>query len=168
MPRLTLLTALIVLALPACAPATISPPAEPTHPRSHTFDASYEEVWDRAVDWFSESNIPIRQIERASGLIASEHQLGADEDLIDCGDIDPGDNILQRSERTANMNVRVREADDGVLVQIDVFGRGSFTFHDPMINATNTLEAPRCVSTGEVERWLVDYIEDALGGDAAG
>ncbi len=155
---------IVSLLLGACAPASINPPAEPTHETSRTFDASYGEVWDAAVDWFSESNIPIGQIERASGLIASEHELGTDDALIDSGQIDPGDSRLLGSDRTANLNVRVRETDDRVLVQIDVFGRGQFTFRDPMTNATNTIGAPRCESTGEVETWIFEYIEDSIHG----
>ena len=149
-----------LLLLGACAPASISPPAEPSHQTSRTFDASYDEVWDATVDWFSESNIPIHQIERASGLIASEHDLGADEALIDCGDIDPGHWRLVGVNRTANVNVRVREAEERVLVRVDVFGRGSFTFRDSMTNALSTIEAPRCESTGEVESWIFEFIED--------
>ena len=155
-------TLLPLMLIGACAPASISPPVEPTHETSKIFDSSYDQVWDAAVDWFSESNIPIRQIERASGLIASEHELGADDALINCGQIDPGDNRLIGADRTANLNVRVREADESVLVQVDVFGRGQFTFRDPMTNTTNTIAAPRCESTGEVESWLFEYIEDSV------
>ena len=152
------------LLLGACAPASISPPAEPTHETARTFEASYDEVWDAAVDWFSESNIPIGQIERASGLIASEHQLGADDALINCGQINPGDRRLVGADRTANLNVRVRESDQSVLVQVDVFGRGQFTFNDPMTNTRNTITAPRCESTGDVESWIFEYIEDSVQG----
>lgn len=148
----------------ACSAATIAPPGEPTHQTAHTFAASYDEVWEAAVDWFSESNIPIGQIDRTSGLITSEHRLGADDEMLDCGEIDSGDWILVGSERTANLNLRVRDADEGTRVQLDLFGRGSFTFRNPMNNNRTPIEAPRCESSGVLESWVFDYIGESVGG----
>lgn len=164
MTRFIPLTILAALHVGACVPPSITPPAPPTHEVSRAFAGSYDAVWDGAVDWFSESNIPIGQIERASGLITSEHRLRADEELIDCGNVDSGNSMLVDSDRTANLNVRVRETEAGILVQVNVFGRGRFTFHDPLTNSTSAVEASRCESSGAVEAWLFDHIEESLGG----
>jgi hypothetical protein len=154
---------LITVFASGCATASVTPPQQPTHETSHVFQASYDDIWERAVDWFSESNIPIRQIEKASGLIASEHRLGADDEMLDCGEVSSGDEILRDSERTAHLNVRVRRAGDDVRVQMDVFGRAHFIFFNPMLSSTNRLEVPRCESTGELEDSLFRYIRASLG-----
>lgn len=150
-----------LIVVPSCTPPQIEPPAAPQHERTMTFEKPFDEVWTAVVDWFSESNIPIQQIERASGLIASEHRLGADEGLIDCGSVSSGDWTLVDSSRTANMNVRVREAGAGVTVTADVFGRGSYTFANPM-SPSNRQSVPvdRCESTGGLEAALFEYISD--------
>jgi hypothetical protein len=73
------------VALSACAPTVVPPEPLPQDQTTRTFDRSFDQVWTLVVDWFAESNIPIRQIERASGLIASEHRLGADDHFLNCG-----------------------------------------------------------------------------------
>jgi len=164
MSRLIPFAILVALLSSACATASISPPAEPTHETAYTFDGSFDDVWEAAVDWFSESNIPIGQIDRSSGLITSEHRLGADDEMIDCGEVNPGDWILVATERTLNVNLRVRNADPGTRVQLDVFGRGSFSFRNPLNNQVSSIEAARCHSTGALESWVFEYVQESLGG----
>jgi hypothetical protein len=63
------LAAFLVL-LPACYKYQPPPPAEPRD--ATPVDASMGKTWDAVIDLFAARNIPIRTIERASGIIATE------------------------------------------------------------------------------------------------
>jgi hypothetical protein len=78
--------------------------------------------------------------------------------------VESGNHVLQGAERTANLNMRVRNVDEGAIVRTDVFERGSFTLYYPMLGATHSIEAPRRVGTGEVERRLIGCIEGPAEG----
>jgi hypothetical protein len=78
------LAALLLLLL-ACVKYQPPPPAQPrdgTH-----VPASMGQTWDAVIDLFAQRNIPIRTIERASGIIATEGlNVGEDGKLwADCG-----------------------------------------------------------------------------------
>jgi len=53
--------------------------------------------------------------------------------------------------------------DPGSRIQLDVFGRGSFTFRNPLSNNTSSIEVPSCESTGALESWVFEYIQGSLG-----
>jgi hypothetical protein len=79
------LAAFLVL-LPACYKYQPPPPAEPRN--ATPVNASMGETWDAVIDLFATRNIPIRTIERASGIIATEGLRVEPEDgakWADCG-----------------------------------------------------------------------------------
>jgi hypothetical protein len=67
------LAALAAISLTACAKI---PPAQPPGPaptrEALTVNASFGRTWDAVIDYFARNNIPIRTIERASGIIAAD------------------------------------------------------------------------------------------------
>lgn len=64
--------AAVVLLLPACYSYKPPPPAPLTPREALEVDASQGQTWDAVIDFFAARSIPIRTIERASGLIASD------------------------------------------------------------------------------------------------
>jgi hypothetical protein len=60
---------LVLAAITACVPA---PPAAPAPHTAMEVSASFGRTWDALIDEFSQRNIPIKTIERASGLIATD------------------------------------------------------------------------------------------------
>lgn len=76
--------ALVSLAAAACVTAPATAPERAATPVS----ASTGKTWDAVIDVFAERNIPIRNMERASGFIATE-PMGVDpregEKWADCG-----------------------------------------------------------------------------------
>ena len=71
-----------------CAACVTYTPPPPPPPREATqVIASFGQTWDAVIDEFADRNIPIRTIERASGLVATE-QLTVSPDVsgdADCG-----------------------------------------------------------------------------------
>lgn len=163
MKKLLTAAALSVL-VAGCAAPSVTPPSASSGDHVDTYRADFLEVWEHAVDWFAINNIPIKNIERDSGIISSDYSLGSDFSQVDCGTVDPGGmHILIDQSVTANINVLVRERSGEVSVQPNVFGQGVFTFRNSWDNRlTETLRVDRCVSTGELERSLHSHIQSRM------
>ncbi len=102
MPRLA---APLLLALIGCSQFTPPAPATPRMPSP--VPASFGRTWDAVMDEFADRNIPIRTIERASGLIATEQLTVSNRDtaVADCGRVG---HYPPRSPTHAIYNVLVR------------------------------------------------------------
>lgn len=155
-----ILTATAISALLAgCAGPSLQPPAASTTNHSETYAAEFDQVWESTVDWFATNNIPIKNIEKDSGIIGSEYSLGSNYSQVNCGAFDPGSShVLYDQSVVANINVLVRESASGTSVQPNVFGNGTFTLRDIWYGIPTTMKADRCVSTGELERDLHRYL----------
>lgn len=147
-----------------CAAPSVTPPHPTADSPARDYNAEFSEVWEHSVDWFATNNIPIKNIEKDSGIISSDYSLGSNFTQLDCGTVDPGGmHALIDSDVTANINVLVRDRNNGVTVQPNVFGQGRFVFRNAWdYSILQTLRAERCVSTGELERSLHNYIENHL------
>lgn len=60
----------ITLTIAACATL---PPAPATRPDTEV-NASFGKTWDAVIDYFARGSIPIKTIDRASGIVAAEAQ----------------------------------------------------------------------------------------------
>jgi hypothetical protein len=58
------------LVLVGCAP--FQPPPPPAPRTGTVVDVSFSKAWDAVIDIFSEKNIPIKTMDRSSGLIVAE------------------------------------------------------------------------------------------------
>lgn len=150
-------------ALAGCAGPSVTPPGAAPSDQSQVYSADFDRVWENTVDWFAVNNIPIKNIEKDSGIIGSEYSLGANYSQVDCGTVDPGDmHILQDVSVVANINVLVREASGGTAVQPNVFGHGKATLYDALNSRPATLKLEDCISTGELEESLHQYLNTQL------
>ena len=146
-----------------CAMPSIQPPADNNRDYQETYQAGFTEVWESTVDWFAINNIPIKSIEKESGLIGSDYALGADFSQVNCGKVDPGGmHVLQSQNVVANINVLVRDQPNGVTVQPNVFGQGTFTLRDVWYGIPKVIKADQCVTTGELEHSLHQYLKAHL------
>lgn len=57
-----------IVLLAACVPPPSAPPPRP----DTQVNASFSRVWDAVVDRFARSSVPVKTIDRSSGLIAAE------------------------------------------------------------------------------------------------
>ena len=79
--------ALFVLALGLVVScAAYKPPKTYQFDKTQTINKSFDEVWGKIIQWFGNNNSPIKTIEKASGLIATEYHLKADmiKQSVDC------------------------------------------------------------------------------------
>lgn len=116
--------AAFLVLLPACYRYQPPPPAEPRD--ATTVDASMGATWDAVIDLFATRNIPIRTIERVSGIIAAD-LLSVDSanglKWADCGSF----GSRQISPNTAISNVLVRGDSTSSTVRTSVrWSRRSF------------------------------------------
>lgn len=146
MSRLLVL-ALAAIVVSACA--TYQPPTEFAGDREAIADRPFNAVWEDLVEWFANNNIPIRNLDKASGLIATEYRLGASGQYIHCGTLGTYDQ-LQRADLNVNVLVRPAEA-GGTRVRANVFGTA--TIANQMI--APAIRNVDCTSTGSLERSIL-------------
>lgn len=113
MPRSFALV-LVTVAVTACVAAPIAPPVARS---GTTVNASFGKTWNGIIDVFATKNIPIKTIDRSSGIIVTE-QLAANglTDMADCGSMAGGGSRL--SPTHASYNVLVRGDSSSSVVKV--------------------------------------------------
>jgi hypothetical protein len=109
---------LLVGAALSSACSAYKPPAPPTPREATEVAASMGNTWDAVIDMFAARNIPIRTIERASGIIATDQLSVGDEGWrwADCGQ----HNGTTLSPDAAIYNVLVRGDSTSAVVKATV------------------------------------------------
>ncbi|CAM9359199.1 unnamed protein product [Ectocarpus sp. 12 AP-2014] len=163
MKNKVILTAISAMLLAGCAGPSYQPPSSQEKNFTQSYNADFDKVWEATVDWFAINNIPIKNIEKDSGIIGSDYSLGSSYTQVDCGVISPGDmHVMYDQTVVANINVLVRETSSGANVQPNVFGNGTFMIRDVLNNIPKTMRADRCVSTGELENSLHRHLSSSI------
>ncbi len=85
------------------------PPKTYNFPTEMEFDKTYDEVWTRVISLFADAGIPIKTLDKASGLIATESNLGAQEfaTVMDCGTPASDLNVYKFENQLGKFNVQV-------------------------------------------------------------
>lgn len=147
----TLIATLVVASLAGCS--TYKPPVDHHPVTSRTYALSYDQCWNGIVDWFAENSIPIKTIDKASGLIATEYNLSNRiHGTYDCG-TDGYDQTIGK-EKLASFNVIVRKVGDSVRVNVTT----TFTTTISNVYAKTPPEPLTCTSTGKLESMILDRI----------
>lgn len=109
--------------------------AYPTPPIITTSDKSFDKVWDNTVDYFAQHGIPIRIIDKASGLIVSDKAKlsWSFEDkngklfkkdafvVLKKMSADYSDKPFKPQEVTGEWNIRVRASGNGTLINVNLY-----------------------------------------------
>jgi len=128
-----------------------------TMPKQHLIanekkiSSDFDNVWQAVVSFFAENNIPIKTIEKASGLLMAESQVFP-ENWIDCG---KAGMFELRTTPTGVFNVYVRDLGDG---SIDVQINSSYQCIRWDTYNNRSLGSMACYSTGIFEELLLDEI----------
>ncbi len=146
----------VVLLLPACYSYKPPPPAPLTPREALEVDASQGQTWDAVIDFFAARSIPIRTIERASGLLAS-----------DALSIGPGEAVWASCGVFANDTLRPNWAIYNVLVR----GDSTFSTIRTTVRWTYVEEkenrSRECTSTHVWERQMEDEVKSKAEGEAS-
>ena len=121
--------------------------------------SDFQKTWNAVIDFFAENNVPIKTIDKSSGLIYAEHQIFP-ETWIDCGQPSAYEGF---SDYTGNFNVLVRGVDDSIQVRVTAtFGTGVWS--TTLMGTKKSFKENRTsYSTGVIEQALLDYIEERAG-----
>lgn len=106
--------------------ACVQPPqSAPLVRTGTTVQSSFTKTWDAVIDLFADRNIPIRTIDRSSGLIATDvlSATGADKTWADCGSAMQG--IVVPDKATYNVLVRGDSSHSTVKVTVRWVGTAS-------------------------------------------
>ncbi len=145
-----------MLALTGCA--TYEPPVDSGVANTKAVSKSFDDVWSKATEWFANNNVPIKNIVKDSGLIATDYRLGTNATFIDCGKVGTYEAF---GDKSLNINfiakkVSALETD----VRLNVFGTARVETADLYGRSTGAGKTIDCVSTGSLETALFDYISN--------
>lgn len=118
-----------------------TPPAPPSPRVGTPVSASFDKTWSAVIDVFAARNIPIKNMDKSSGFIATEEMsvpgsnARTQNPLADCGKTGIG---TYWQPTNANYNVRVKPEGSGSSVQITVFWKSVLGSPAPTVNCTST------------------------------
>lgn len=155
-----LIPSIVMLALLGCS--SYQPPKQYTIESERLYNLDYENTWQRVISVFTEYNIPIRNMDKSSGLITTEHNLGASVGgYADCGQ--PAQSIYTyKFENTVlNMNIVVTKINERqTKVRVRVFPKTEYAAYEyknyRYYKVSSTILD--CASTGKLEKSILDYI----------
>lgn len=92
-----------------CEPPTPSAPRKPVE--TEIVEAPLDAVWDATVEWFATRGLPIKNIDKTSGLLATEHVMptAQAETVMSCGTPGPKPNgKVEHADHRTHFNVLLR------------------------------------------------------------
>lgn len=125
---------------------------------SRVYAMTFDDAWAKAVKWFAINNSPIKNLDKSSGLIATEYGLSTEwQGLCDCGEPGSGQRI---TKQRGNFNVLIEaRGASGVEVTVTLFIKAVLIAPAPYGSYEQLRFDIDCVSTGALESELLDYIE---------
>jgi hypothetical protein len=150
MRYLTLVLCFVVLM--GCASI---PPQIHNFEGTRTFDQDYDTSWGHVVAFFGRNNIPIKNLERDSGIVVAEEEMlyspGAyvPPNGLDCGK--PGGLAVPVGYQL-NFNVVARKVGSRTEITINVFGKQARQIGGQPVYWSE------CLSTGYLERAILGAI----------
>ncbi len=155
---------LIIFLLVSCSTA-YKPPIKYNFQKSETISKNYNDAWNRIIQFISSNNIPLKTIDKSSGIVASDFNLSVAQYVFcDCGV--PGKDLMYKyaiEEVTGNFNIVVREINqNSTNVTVNTFYKAKYNAYE-MRNYryyfSGTVDIINCNSTGLLENALFEYLE---------
>jgi len=115
------------------------------------FEGSFDEIWSAIIETFAEKNIPISNMEKASGFIATE-EMKFSSIYADCGATPIGVKFNSLGP-LGKFNVFVKEISSG---KYSIMITASYRV------STDNLYYKGCTSTGELETWFTSTLRTKL------
>jgi len=145
----------------ACAPS--APQAPPPVVRDVYVAAPAARVWDALLVSFTDANVPVATMDRASWFLRSSDMLEPNEQadaLADCGSSPVTGDLTKTGQIYVAITVLLRPAGDstGVRIQTAWHRMGPYYTLDP----ERQVDSP-CVSTGKLEATYLGALRTRLG-----
>lgn len=155
MKRTVLAAVAAAITLSACS--VYKPPKTYEFDKTLEFAMPFDQVWSAVVTWFAENSIPIKNIEKASGLVTTEYTLTSrTAGFADCGKEGFGQTM---KTPTGTFNVLVMKIDEGrTKVTVNVDFRVASHTTSLAGSEYDTDEVIECVSTGKLEQEIFGAI----------
>lgn len=141
-----------IVVLSAALVGCVSTPTSYQFDNSAISQQSFDETWSNVIGFFAENNIPIKTLEKDSGLVVAETGSLTDQEITILADC-PGAVLTTSDANIANYNVFVRETQEGVKVQVNT--KFTRTLRGSLSNATQSFT---CNSKGEAEKSVLAAI----------
>lgn len=143
----------------SCASIKTVQPGDYTVEKSRIYNQPFEKVWVSSVDWFADHNVVIEKIEKSSGLLTARYLLKANDTYLDCGKHEATGTLgPPKIESFGSLNVTIRAlTSTETRVNVNFFGEFKLEARDAWDGRT-IVGTGRCVSTGQLEREILNYI----------
>lgn len=171
---LTIITACLLI---ACTATKVTPitGTYPKPPFVFTSSSSFNTVWDKLIDLFAQKGLPIKLIDRTSGLLISDRSvLPATYELNTGGLKDPGAFIVMPkvyvpttrktfiiamgSQVTGEWNVRIKEIGGKTLINVNIVNV-RYEPYDAENKRTREVISTSHQSTGVFETFIAEAIQ---------
>ncbi len=139
---------------------------------SYQSDMSFEKVWSKAIDFFSDRGISIQTVDKSSGLIVSGNYSFRNSITIESSDggffdndkwvvcacpILPDGNVLPPTVADGNFNLRIKEENGGTRINVNLITR---EFYESVTTTLGPIRIERkAFSTGVFEKKIAEYID---------
>ena len=155
-----LLAIIIAVVLVGCK--AYEPPKEYNFEKTKTINKNYDAIWSELIAWFGSENIPIRTIDKASGIISTDYSLSPDKFAYyaDCGSSGFMKEVM-RDGLTANFNVVAAKVTDlETKVTINVFFNSKIkeTIYSTRGKYEDVITDTKCNSRGLLEEKIFKKI----------
>jgi hypothetical protein len=145
-------------------------------PYQTTSSSSKDETWEKIIDFFSQKGLPIKLIDKSSGLIVSEASNlpvtveGNQGNLSDPNAwvVVPAVNDKFKKKLiiapyhgnvTGEWNIRIKSTDENkTLINVNLVNL-KYKVREPMANYERFIDATTAKSTGSFEKLVADYVK---------
>ncbi len=158
-----------------CEPPAPSTPSKPVETEV-IVEAPLDSVWDATVEWFATRGLPIKNIDKTSGLLATEHVMPTDQvaTVMSCGTPDPKPNgKVEHVDHRTHFNVLLRaQGPRQTKVTVNAFFDCVVNSYENvgLFGAQVRLDSStrkKCGSTGTLERSILSRLEKVKPAPAA-
>lgn len=155
----------LMLLFTACG-TSYKPPQQYHFQKTKVYKKDFNTIWNGIIQFVSSFNVPIKTIDKTSGILASDFNLSVDQrDFCDCGI--PGEQLGYKhviEDIRGNFNIVVQEIDKhSTKVTVNTFYKAKYNLYQMDTRTyryyfTGTLSVLDCNSTGLLEKALLEYI----------
>ena len=152
----------IAFVIGGCVPPTHIPPRPYDKETERQFDLPYQVSWDAVLDLVTNAGYKLDQVSKDSGYLSIARRLALGSTEADCGKFDNshGYVTVRRDDTTANVAIRFKELpNERSQVRVVVTASRFISGTDVWYGSYHEYNL-RCESTGELERGILDYVQN--------